>query len=55
MRLKLSAGRAEKDSEKAVIPALIYVGCREPYGYAHSLSLGWWDWYVRVTFLGLYK
>lgn len=46
--MKILARRSIEDSEKAVLPAIIWTTKAAGGLRAYALSLGWWDWHLTV-------
>lgn len=55
LEIKLRAGRAPKDKEKAILPALIYMSDKQEFVHGIGVALGWWDWFLSVHFIWIRK
>lgn len=49
--VRLIAGRAVGDPEKAVLPVIMWTSVGNGRAVACALSLGWWDFHVTVAWL----
>jgi len=53
--IEFQYGREKGDTEKAVIPALIFINLMHNSFYPHQrkgflLMLGWWDFYILIGY-----
>ena len=46
--MRVVAGRAVNDPEKAVLPAIIWTAKHGAAASVYALTLGWWDWHVTL-------
>lgn len=56
MRIGWKFGRSKMDSEKAVLPAILFINTNHPSfkdlrKKGFMIALGWWDWSVKVWVL----
>jgi hypothetical protein len=55
MQVRFHILNAPEDQEKAVLPALIYIGANEEDLNGFMLMLGWWHWGASVSVMWMKK
>lgn len=56
--IKVQVGRAASDPEKLVLPGVVLCFASHPHfdmpdAHGFTLTVGWWDFYIRLVWLSL--